>query len=436
VRGARLLHGTLPACAGADGAPLQAYVIDAPGFYLREGGPYADALGHAWGDNHLRFALLGWVAARLTEGLDPYWRAEIVHAHDWHAALAPVYLRAAALAGAPRRAVSVYTVHNLAYQGLFEMAHFGELDLPDSFAGIDGLEFHGHLSFMKGGLYCADHLTTVSPTYAREIQGDEQGCGLQGLLRLRAPELSGILNGVDDQVWNPCSDAQIAHAYDARQLAGKALCKAALQHELGLAVQADAPLLCVVSRLTEQKGLHLVQHSLPRLRELGVQFALLGSGDAAMEAGFLAQAALAPRQVAVRIGYDESYAHRLIAGSDVIVVPSRFEPCGLTQLYGLKYGTLPLVRRVGGLADTVADTLLETLDSSATGFAFDGFSAEALHTAVQRMLALWRRPADWARVQQRAMGVDCSWEPAARRYLDLYRDLRRRLGGPGATAQP
>jgi starch synthase len=318
---------------------------------------------------------------------------------------------------------SVYTVHNLPYQGLFDAGCFADLDLPAEFAGIDGLEFHGRINFMKAGLNFADHITTVSPTYAREIQGAEQGCGLDGLLRRHAARLSGILNGVDPLVWDPRHDRLLPAAYDAGNLAGKARIKAALQRELGLAEDAGAPLLCVVSRLAEQKGLHLVQEALPRLVDLGVQFALLGSGDHAMEQAFRAQAAAWPRQVAARIGYDEPFAHRLVAGSDVILVPSRFEPCGLTQLYGLTCGTLPLVRRVGGLADTVAEVRLETLDSSATGFVFDGFSAAALLGAVEQMLALWRRPRDWALVQRRAMQTDCSWEPAARQYLQLYQRL-------------
>jgi starch synthase len=427
VSGARLLYGSLPACAHEPGRPLQAYVIDAPGFYARPGGPYADPQGQAYADNHLRFALLGWVAARLADGLDGLWRADVVHAHDWHAALAPAYLRAAEQVRGAARTASVYTVHNLAYQGVFAAHQFAELDLPAAFAGVDGLEFHGQISFMKAGLYFADRLSTVSPTYAREIQGEEQGCGLQGLLRTRSAQLSGILNGVDDETWNPHTDVLLPHRYDVTRLPGKARMKAALQEELGLALQTDAPLLCVVSRLTEQKGLHLVQQALPQLIERGVQFALLGSGDAAMEAGFRTLADALPQSVAVRLGYDEAFAHRLIAGSDVILVPSRFEPCGLTQLYGLKYGTLPLVRGVGGLVDTVADARLETLDSSATGIVFNDFSVAGLVGGVDRALALWRRPKDWSQVKKRAMRSDCSWEPAARRYLELYGEICRAI---------
>ncbi len=412
--GARLLHGQLPACR------VEAYVIDAPAYYMRAGGPYADGKHHPYDDNHLRFALLGWAAAQIGLGLDPRWQPQVVHAHDWHAALAPAYLRAAALS--QRRPVpgSVYTVHNLAYQGLFDSRHFGELDLPSHFFAMHGVEFHGQLNFMKAGLYYADRITTVSPSYALEIQGPEQGCGLDGLLRDRADELCGILNGVDEAVWNPASDALLAAHYSVDDLAGKARCKTALQRELGLKRTTRSPLFCVVSRLTEQKGLHLVLQALPELIGSGAQFALLGSGDAGMETAFRQMADAHPDAIAVKLGYDESFAHRLIAGSDVIMVPSRFEPCGLTQLYGLKYGTLPLVRRVGGLADTVADTRLETLDDNATGFVFDDFTASGVMQAATRALALFRRGTDWKRVQARAMAQPCGWDAAAAQYLALY----------------
>lgn len=414
IGAARLLRGRLPACA------VDAYVIDAPGYYLRAGGPYADEHHNPYGDNHLRFALLGWTAAELALGLDPSWQPAVVHAHDWHAALAPAYLHAAAERLHRRVPASVFTIHNLAYQGMFAPWHFGELGLPAHFFSMHGVEFHGNLNFMKAGLYYADWISTVSPSYAREIQSPAQGCGLDGLLRDRRHELSGILNGVDAAVWNPASDPLLPERYDADTLTAKARCKAALQSELGLKKGARVPLFCIVSRLTEQKGLHLVLEALPELLLSGAQFALLGSGDAGLEAAFRSAAAAQPKSVAVRLGYDEAFAHRLIAGSDVILVPSRFEPCGLTQLYGLKYGTLPLVRRVGGLADTVADSRLETLDDSATGFVFDDFATAELLQAARRVFALYRRPADWQRVQRRAMQQDCGWEAAARKYLALY----------------
>lgn len=414
---ARLLRGTLPACG------VDAYVIDAPAFYLRAGGPYADAQQHAYPDNHRRFGLLGWAAGQLAQGLDEGWRPKVVHAHDWHAALAPAYLRAARDAGGRGLPASVYTVHNLAYQGLFDSHHYAELGLPAPFFSMHGLEFHGRINFMKAGLYFADRITTVSPSYAREIQTPEQGCGLDGVLRQRAHDLTGILNGVDEAVWDAALDPLLPTHFSAERLKGKARCKSALQQELGLAEMPTSPLFCVVSRLTEQKGLHLVLQALPPLIARGAQFALLGSGDAALEAAFRAAAEADPANVAVRIGYDEAFAHRLIAGSDVILVPSRFEPCGLTQLYGLKYGTLPLVRRVGGLGDTVSDSRLETLDEDATGFVFDDFSTAGLIGAARRAFALYRRPADWKTVQQRGMRYPSGWRGAAEQYLALYRQV-------------
>ncbi|MBN8488321.1 MAG: glycogen synthase GlgA, partial [Burkholderiales bacterium] len=380
------------------------------------GGPYANAQQQPWGDNHLRFARLGWAAAELAAGLDAHWSPEVVHAHDWHAGLAPACLRALGV-----RAGSLFTIHNLAYQGDFDAGVFPTLGLPAVQFQPDGLEFWGRVNFMKAGLFFADRLSTVSPSYAREIQHPEQGMGLDGLLRARAGELHGVLNGVDPAVWNPATDALIPARYDAARPAGKARCKAALQRQLGLAEAPSAPLLCVVSRLTEQKGLHLVLQALPALLARGAQFALLGSGDAWMEQAFRDLAAAHPTSAAVRIGYDEPFAHGLIAGADVILVPSRFEPCGLTQLYGLAYGTLPLVRRVGGLADTVTDCALENLaDGSATGIVFNDFSADALDAALRRALALYARKADWKAVQRSAMAQAHDWTVAAREYLHLY----------------
>jgi starch synthase len=407
----------------AGGVP--AYVIDAPEAYQREGNPYAGADGHPYGDNHRRFALLARTGALMAQGLDPMWSPEVVHSHDWHAALTPAYLHAAAAQHGRRLAGSVYTVHNLAYQGVFGGHLFGELGLPGHYWGVDGVEFHGQLSFMKAGLQFADRISTVSPTYAREIQGPEQGCGLDGLLRHRTADLVGILNGVDEAIWNPAADALIAARYEARRLAPKQACREALQREFGLEAQTASPVFGVVSRLTEQKGFNLVMAGLPELLRRGGQLVVLGSGDAALEAELRHAAGAAPRQVAVHIGYDEPLAHRVVAGADVIMVPSRFEPCGLTQLYGLKYGTLPLVRRVGGLADTVVDCALEHLDDdSATGVVFDHFDSDDFVTAVRRAIALFRRPDDWHRVQRRAMAQRFDWSAAADQYLALYRQVR------------
>jgi len=401
---------------------ITAYVIDAPHLYGRPGTPYEDAQRQPFHDNHRRFALLGWVAARLACGIDAAWQPAVVHSHDWHAALAPAYLTFGPVQG--QRVASVYTVHNLAYQGVFAPNNFFDLGLPNAAFSVNGLEFHGQLSFMKAGLYYADHITTVSPSYAREIQSPEQGCGLDGLLRSRDHSLSGILNAVDEAVWNPATDAALAQTYDARKPAGKARCKSALQLELGLEARPDAPLFGVVSRLTEQKGLHLVLAVLDALIERGGQLVVLGTGEAALEAAFKARAATQPHAVAVRIGYDEGFAHRIFSATDVTLVPSRFEPCGLTQMYGLKYGSLPLVHRVGGLADTVVDCALENLaDGTANGFVFDAFTPEALARAMRRAFALYERKSEWRSVRQRAMQQSLGWDKAAAQYVALYRRL-------------
>ncbi len=416
--GASLLRGSLP---GGDGRGEPVYLIDAPHLFDREGNPYADASGQAYADNHRRFALLGRVAALLAEGLDPSWRPQVVHGHDWHAGLAPAYLKSAQLRSGRRIAGSVYTIHNLAYQGTFSSSVWPSLELPGHFFTADGMEFHGQVSYMKAGLVYADRITTVSPTYAREIQGEEQGCGLDGVLRQRSAELSGILNGVDDAVWNPVTDTQLAQRYDVRRLKDKQACRTALQQHFGLAPRQETPVFGVVSRLTEQKGFNLILAGLDQLLRRGGQLVVLGSGDAALVDALQQAAASHADAIGVHVGYDEALAHRVVAGADVLMVPSRFEPCGLTQLYALKYGSLPLVRKVGGLADTVADCSLENLaDDTATGFVFDRFDVADFSAAVRRAFALHGRPAEWRKVQKRAMAQAFGWDTSAAQYLAEY----------------
>jgi starch synthase len=300
------------------------------------------------------------------------------------------------------------------------------LALPPGFFSIDGVEFNGLVSFIKGGLFYADRLTTVSPTYAREIQTPDFGCGLDGLLRTRSEALTGILNGVDPRVWDPRHDPALPRSYGVEDAAsGKPIAKAALQRRLGLDDRQDALLFGVVSRLTPQKGLDLLLACLPEIVADGSRLALLGSGDSDLEHGFSAAAAAHNGTVAVEIGYDEALSHLIIAGADGVLVPSRFEPCGLTQLYALRYGTLPLVRRVGGLADTVVDaTAISLADGTADGFAFDGDSPPALMAAVRRAGTLFRERPIWQRMVRRAMTRDFSWAAAARRYIAVYRELR------------
>lgn len=408
----RVLRGTL------DGVP--AYLIEAEKLFARDGNPYVDAAGQDWPDNHLRFALLGWVAARFADGSIDGWRPDIVHAHDWHAGLAPAYL--AARGG--DRPGSIFTVHNLGFHGEFPAETFGALALPENFFSIYGLEFYGKVNFMKAGLHYADRITTVSPSYAREIQQAEFGFGMDGLLRSRSGVLTGILNGVDPAHWNPQTDPHITAHYGTADAAGKRACKTALRSELGL-TQGDGPVFGIVSRLTAQKGIDLVLEALPAMLAGGGQLVVLGSGEAALEKQLRAMATAHRGAVSVCIGYDEALAHRIIAGSDVVLVPSRFEPCGLTQLYALAYGSLPLVRRVGGLADTVCDVSpAHVAAGSATGFVFAEATAAGLRDALQRVLVAWREPKSWARLRANAMRQDFGWAASARRYLELYRELR------------
>lgn len=401
---------------------VQAYVVDAPYLYRRAGNPYQASDGSEWPDNLQRFALLGWVAAHLAAGeLDARWAPDVLHAHDWHAAMACAYVACHPGAGV----ATVFTIHNLAYQGLFSLDDFHLLGLPSRFIASHGLEFHGQLSFMKAGLKFSDRVTTVSPNYAREIATEEFGCGLDGVIRVRAGHVSGILNGVDGAIWNPADDAHIAAPFTANALQGKAVCKAALQKEMGLRVEPEAPLFALVSRLTSQKGLDLVLQALPEAlqgpAEGGVQLAVQGNGDPELEAAFLAAAAAHPGRVAVRTRYDEPLAHRMIAGADAMLVPSRFEPCGLTQLYALRYGTVPLVRRVGGLADTVVEATPDAVKTDrATGFMFGPATSRALGQALAQTVQAYRQPALWRQLVLRGMAQNFSWDVAARQYLALY----------------
>ncbi len=413
LAGVTLRRGTVP----DSGVP--AYVIDAPDLYDRPGNPYLGPDGRDWADNHRRFALLGRIAARFAEGGIDGWQPAIIHGHDWHAGLAPAYLAAAG-----RPAASVFTIHNLAFQGLFPPEVLPELGLPDAFFAMEGIEFYGKVSFMKAGLQFADRITTVSPTYAREIQTPEHGAGLDGLLRARAAVVSGILNGVDYGVWNPAADPHLARPYDADDPAPKQAVKAALQAEAGIEPAPEAVLFGAVTRLTHQKGFDLVLAAAPEIVALGGQLVLLGAGDPELEDGFRALARRFPRAVSVRFGYDEAFAHRIMGGADIVLVPSRFEPCGLTQLYALRYGALPLVRRTGGLADTVVDADERSLrDGTATGFAFDRPDPDSLLAAARRAAATYRERPVWTAMQRRAMTRRFGWEAAAERYAALYAEL-------------
>ncbi|MEH3037642.1 MAG: glycogen synthase GlgA [Sphingomonas adhaesiva] len=408
---ARLLAGTL------DGAqPLLA--LDAPALFAREGGLYADALGRDWEDNWRRFAALSRAAADLATGAVKGRRFDVLHAHDWQAALAPAYLR---YAGAPVR--SVMTVHNIAFQGRCDAAIFDALGLPPEAWAIDGVEYYGGVGLLKGGLEAADAITTVSPTYAQEILEPAFGMGLEGLIAARRARVHGIVNGIDPAVWNPATDRALPARYTDRTLAKRVVNKRAVEAAFGLE-EGDAPIFCVISRLTWQKGMDVLAECLDALVAMGGRLAMLGSGDAALEHAFRLAADRYPGRVGVRIGYDEPLSHLLQGGSDAILIPSRFEPCGLTQLYGLAYGCVPVVARTGGLADTVIDANEAALDAGvATGVQFDGVTRETLTAAIARTVAIHRTPDRWTTLQRRGMRSDFSWAKSGERYARLYREL-------------
>jgi starch synthase len=422
---ADLQGGTARLLAGkADGLDL--LVLDAPHLYVRPGDPYVAPDRHDWPDNAFRFAGLAQVATRIGQGLLPGFVPDIVHAHDWQAALTPALLH---YAGA-RRPGTVMTVHNLAFPGLFPARLLGAIGLPPEAFAIDGVEYHGQISYLKAGLQFADRITTVSPTYAREILNPEAGMGFDGMLRARASVVSGILNGIDDTVWNPANDGRIAATYTAQTIEARAANKAALQRRLGLDGNAEALLFGVVSRLTAQKGLDLLASALPTPLGLGAGLALLGSGDQELENAFASAQSAHPGRISCVIGYDEDLAHLIQAGADALLVPSRFEPCGLTQLCALRYGAIPVVARVGGLADTVIDANEMALASGvATGVQFAPVNAESLEAAIRRTAELYADHEAWARMRQNAMATDVSWRKPAHRYAMLYREITAARAG-------
>ena len=412
--GARLVRGRV-----ADSG-LVIYLFDQPDLFARAGGSYQDADRRDWPDNHRRFAAFCRAAAALAlHGDEGGWAPDLVHVHDWHAGLVPALL---ALQDRPHPP-SVLTIHNLAYQGNFPLHAAAEIGLPAALRRPEAAEFYGQISFLKAGIRYADRLTTVSPTYAREILTPEHGAGLDGLLRARAKDLVGILNGVDTELWDPANDRYLPCGYTARDLSGKRACKAALQAELGLEPAADVPLVCFVNRLTHQKMADVVLDLLPALGGRGIQFVLHGEGERALEAGFAAAAGDCPR-AAIRLGYQEALAHRLTAGADISLIPSRFEPCGLTALYAMHYGTLPVSHAVGGLADSVVDAGdARAPCGEATGFSFAEDSGGGLLACLDRACAGFADKDAWRGLQRTAMARDFGWSEAARRYLALYRDL-------------
>ena len=414
------MHGGPARLLVANVAGLDVFVLDAPHLYARPGNPYVGADGREWPDNALRFAALAAAAAEIGRGCVATFVPDVVHAHDWQAGLAPAYLH---YGGAPRPR-TVMTVHNVAFQGQYPASLLARLGLPPHAYAVDGVEYFGGIGYLKAGLALADRITTVSPSYAAEIRTPEFGMGLDGLLRHRSAVLTGILNGIDTDLWNPDTDPYLPSRFDAKRLARRADNKAALLSRMGLAADPAAPLFGVVSRLTWQKGMDLLLDALPGLLGLGAQFVLVGSGEGSMEAGFSAAALRDPGRVAVSIGFDEGLAHLVQGGADALVVPSRFEPCGLTQQCAMRYGAIPVVARVGGLGDTVVDANEMALAAGAgTGVVFAPVTHDALALALDRTVRLWHQRATWHRMQLHAMAVDVGWSRPAKNYAKLYREL-------------
>ena len=403
------------------------WLIDCPPLYDRGDNPYRGRDHVDFADNALRFGMFSAAVARLAQGVGN-WMPDIVHLHDWHCALAAPWLCEQA-----QRPRIMFTIHNLAHQGLFDRATFEALQLPAHWWRIDGVEFYGQLSFMKAGLQCGDVITTVSPTYAREIQTAEYGCQLEGVLQARRHVLHGILNGIDDTQWNPATDALIAEHYDAHSVGtGKLHNKRALCRELGL--QSTLPLVIFIGRLADQKGADLILAARAQIRAMPLQFILLGSGEHELEQQCLDWQAEAPQQVRVLLKVDEKIAHQLTAAADLQIMPSRFEPCGLNQMYAQRYGTLPIVRRTGGLADTVVDATPEHLrNHTATGVLFDHADVDGVLYGLQRGLELVGKPRTRDALRATAMARDFSWAASAQQYLALYRSL---LEATGAAAPP
>ena len=396
------------------------WLVDYPAYYNYPGNPYVDEQGEPWANNAERFGLFCRIVTEVAMNrINQDWQPDVVHCNDWQSGLVPAFLSLE-----EGRPSTVFTIHNMAYQGLFPLTSASVLNLPGQLWHPAGLEFHGMLSFIKGGLVYSDYITTVSPTYALEIQTAEFGYGLEGLLEHRKEFLGGIINGIDLDQWDTEKDANIFQCYSAKTLSKKLLNKTALQAKLGLPIEERIPLFGLIGRLVEQKGIDLLLDCFSEMITMKLQFVLLGSGDKVFEKQLQEFAELYPDKIAIKIGYDEALAHLIEAGADAFLMPSRFEPCGLNQMYSQRYGTVPIVRKTGGLADTVIDALPETLgNQTATGIVFNEASPSALLEAIKRTLILYSMPDSWKKIQVNAMGKDFSWQRSAKQYLELYQKL-------------
>jgi starch synthase len=419
------LQGGQASVFAGESSGLDLLVLDAPHLFDRQGGPYGNMAGIDWPDNWRRFAALSQAGAEIAGGAIAGYLPDIVHAHDWQAAMTLAYMRYGRAPGVP----SVMTVHNLAFQGQFGAAIFGQLDLPGTAMALDGVEYYGGVGYLKGGLQAAWQITTVSPTYAQEIRTPEFGMGLDGLINLRAADLAGIVNGINIQVWNPETDKLLAATYSSRTLGKRSVNRRVVEERLALD-HDGSPLLCVVSRLTWQKGIDILASITDDIVAAGAKLAVLGAGDHALEGALLAGAARHRGRVGVVIGYDEPLSHLMQGGCDAILIPSRFEPCGLTQLYGLRYGCVPVVARTGGLADTVIDANEAALSAGvATGFQFTADNGDAFMHAIRRVIAAHANKQVWTSLQKQGMKADVSWGRSAARYVELYNSLIARKQG-------
>ena len=402
------------------GTQVLVWLVDYPDFFGFPGNPYVDEQGNAWANSAERFALFCRIAVEVAMNRSYLeWTPDIIHCNDWQSGLVPALLSLEA-----SRPATVFTIHNMAYQGIFPKTTEASLNLPKSLWNPDGIEFNDMLSFIKGGLAYADRITTVSPTYAQEIQTADFGYGLEGLLSHRNDVLTGIINGIDADQWDPETDAYISERYNISTLSKKQLNKTALQNKHSLPVDNSIPVIALVSRLVEQKGIDLVLECLPEMLTLPLQFFLLGNGNKSFEQQLSLFAETYPDKIAITIGYDEALAHLLEAGADIFLMPSRFEPCGLNQLYSQRYATVPIVRKTGGLADTVVDTLPETLSkNTATGFVFNEATSGALMETIKRALIVYSQPKTWKQLQTTGMKKDYSWTKSAKEYMALYEQL-------------
>lgn len=405
------------------GTNVIVWLVDCPSVYDRPGGPYTDHRGQPWHDNALRFAILCHAAVDISlNKLKLKWKPNIVHCNDWQSGLVP-----ALLSLHKKRPATVFTIHNLAYQGVFKHKTFKDLLLPNQLWHMDGLEFHGYMSFVKGGLAYADKINAVSPNYAKEILTPEYSHGLDGLLKHRIKHLSGILNGIDEKNWNPGTDKCIKQKYNRRSLNKKSINKKALQKELGLPIDTSIPMFGMISRLVEQKGLELILQSMAMLLAKPIQIVMLGTGETHYEIQLSKWAKQYPKRFKVIIGYDEGLAHRIEAASDMYLMPSTFEPCGLNQLYSLRYGTLPIATPVGGLADTVFDATAKNIkNGTANGFVLKEKSALGLVSAIQTSITHYQNKEVWRQLQMNAMSGDFSWQSSAERYIKLYKQALKK----------